>query len=155
MSLALQTDSLLSEPPGKPWIIYNLIYLFHAKVWKETKYPSTDERIKKMWCIHRQILFSWAPKSLQMVTAAMKLKDACSFEEKLKPRQHIKKQRLHFADKGLYSQSYFFFFSAVVYKCESWTIKKAEHLRIDAFWTVVLENSWESLGLQGDQTSQS
>ena len=27
--------------------------------------------------------FFWAPKSLQMVTAAMKLKDACSFEEKL------------------------------------------------------------------------
>ena len=27
--------------------------------------------------------FSWAPKSLQMVTAAMKLKDACSLEEKL------------------------------------------------------------------------
>ena len=29
------------------------------------------------------ILFSWAPKSLQMVTAAMKLKDSCSLEEKL------------------------------------------------------------------------
>ena len=28
-------------------------------------------------------LFSWAPKSLQLVTAAMKLKDACSLEEKL------------------------------------------------------------------------
>ena len=28
-------------------------------------------------------LFSWAPKSLQSVTAAMKLKDACSLEEKL------------------------------------------------------------------------
>ena len=28
-------------------------------------------------------LFSWAPKSLQMVTVAMKLKDACSLEEKL------------------------------------------------------------------------
>ena len=28
-------------------------------------------------------LFSWAPKSLQMMTAAMKLKDACSLEEKL------------------------------------------------------------------------
>ena len=28
-------------------------------------------------------LFSWAPKSLQMVTTAMKLKDACSLEEKL------------------------------------------------------------------------
>ena len=32
-----------------------------------------------------QILFSWAPKSLQMVTAAMKLKDACSLEEKQWP----------------------------------------------------------------------
>ena len=35
--------------------------------------------ILKQW----QILFSWAPKSLQTVTAAMKLKDACSLEEKL------------------------------------------------------------------------
>ena len=33
----------------------------------------------KQW----QTLFSWTPKSLQMVTAAMKLKDACSLEEKL------------------------------------------------------------------------
>ena len=39
-------------------------------------------------------LFSWAPELLQMVTAAMKLKDACSLEETYdKPRQHIKKQR--------------------------------------------------------------
>ena len=30
-----------------------------------------------------ETLFSWAPKSLQMVTAAMKLKDACSLEKKL------------------------------------------------------------------------
>ena len=30
-----------------------------------------------------QILFSWAPESLEMVTAAMKLKDTCSSEEKL------------------------------------------------------------------------
>ena len=33
----------------------------------------------------RQTLFFWAPKSLQMVTAAMKLKDAYSLEEKLWP----------------------------------------------------------------------
>ena len=32
-----------------------------------------------------QTLFLWAPKSLQMVTAAVKLKDACSLEEKLQP----------------------------------------------------------------------
>ena len=35
----------------------------------------------KQW----ETLFSWAPKSLQMVTAAMKLKDACSLKEKLWP----------------------------------------------------------------------
>ena len=38
----------------------------------------------KQWK-HWQTLFSWAPKSLQMMTAAMKLKDACSLEEKLWP----------------------------------------------------------------------
>ena len=36
----------------------------------------------KQWK-HCQTLFSWAPKSLKMVTAAMKLKDACSLEGKL------------------------------------------------------------------------
>ena len=54
-------------------------------------------------------IFSWAPKSLQMVTAVMKLKDVCSLEESYdKPRQHIKKQRRYFTDKGLYHQSYGF-----------------------------------------------
>ena len=48
-------------------------------------------------------------KLLQMVTAAMKLKDACSLEENLwPPRQHIKKQRHYFANKGLFSQGYGF-----------------------------------------------
>ena len=36
--------------------------------------------------------FSWAPKSLQMVTVTMKFKDACSLEEKLS-RQHIKSRQ--------------------------------------------------------------
>ena len=49
-----------------------------------------------------------APKSLQMVIAAMKLKDAYSLEGKFwQPRQHIKKQML-FTNKGLSSQSYGF-----------------------------------------------
>ena len=48
-----------------------------------------------------------------------------------KTRLHINKQRHHFADKGLYSQSYGF--SSLMYGCESWTIKTAEHQRIDAF----------------------
>ena len=40
-----------------------------------------------------------------------------------KPRQCIEKWRHHFVDKGPYSQ----------YRCESWTIKKAEHQKIYAF----------------------
>ena len=48
-------------------------------------------------------------KSLQMVTVAMKLKDTCSLEENYgKPRQHIKKQRHYFTDKGPSSQGYGF-----------------------------------------------
>ena len=54
-------------------------------------------------------LFSWAPKSLQMVAVAMKLKDACFLEEgDGKYRQCIKKQRHYFAGKGPSSQSYGF-----------------------------------------------
>ena len=56
----------------------------------------------------RDFIFG-APKSLQMVTAASKLKDACSLGESYdQPRQHIKKQRPYFASKGLSSQSYGF-----------------------------------------------
>ena len=59
-------------------------------------------------------LFWRAPNSLQMVTAAIKLKDACSLEKSYdQPRQHIKKERHHFADKGLSSQSYGFSISYV------------------------------------------
>ena len=55
-----------------------------------------------------QILFSWAPKSMQMVNAAMKLKDVPWKKSYDKPRQLIKKQKRHFAVKSLYSQSYGF-----------------------------------------------
>ena len=46
-------------------------------------------------------------------------------------------------------------FPVVMYGCESWTIKKAEHWRIDALNCGVGEDSWESLGLQGDPISPS
>ena len=52
----------------------------------------------------------------------------------------IKKQKHHFADKGLCSQSYGF---SSMYVCESWTVKKAEHWKIDGF-KLVLENTLES-----------
>ena len=47
------------------------------------------------------------------------------------PRQHIKKQRYYFANKALSSQT--MIFPVVMYGYESWTIKKVEHQRIDAF----------------------
>ena len=84
----------------------------------------------KQWKQWQTLLFG-APKSLQMVTATKKLKDACSFEESYdKPRQCIKKQRHHLAAKGLYSQSYGFSSSHVR---ESWSIRKAERRWTDAF----------------------
>ena len=88
-------------------------------------------------------LFFWAPKSLQMVIAAMKLKDTCSLEGKLcQPRQHIKNQRHYFANKGPSSQGYGFSSSHVWmweldYK-EGWAQKNW------CFWTVVLEKTLES-----------
>ena len=46
-------------------------------------------------------------------------------------------------------------FPVVMYGGESWTVKKAEHRRIDALNCGVGEDSRESLGLQGDPTSPS
>ena len=51
-------------------------------------------------------LFLGAPKSLQVVSAAMRLKDTPWKESYDQPRQHIKKQRHYFASKGPSSQGY-------------------------------------------------
>ena len=90
-----------------------------------------------------QTLFWRAPKSLQMVIAAMKLKDACSWKKSYDQfRQHIKKQRHYFANKGLSSQSYGFSSShAWIWELnskESWVLKNW------CFWTMVLEKTLES-----------
>ena len=57
---------------------------------------------------NRQTLFSWAPKPLWMVTAAMKLKEAPQKKSYDKPRQRTEKQRHHFADRDPYSESFGF-----------------------------------------------
>ena len=68
-------------------------------------------------------LFSWVPKSLRCSHEIAPWKK--SYDQ---PRQCIKKQRHHFANKGLYNENYSFSCKDVVmYGCESWTIKKAEH----------------------------
>ena len=95
----------------------------------------------------------------------MKLKDACSLEEKLwqkkkkekkscdKRRQYIKKQRHNFADKGLSGQSYGFSSSHVwMWELDYKEILSAEELML--LNCGAGEDSKESLGLQGEQTSQ-
>ena len=53
-----------------------------------------------------ETLFFWAPKSLQMVTAAMKLKDTSWKKSYDQPIQHIKKQRHYYVNRGPSSQGY-------------------------------------------------
>ena len=73
----------------------------------------------------------------------MKLKDVCFWKKSYdNPKQHIKKQRHYFADKGLSSQSYGFYSSHAwmwdLGHKESWVLKNW------CFWTVVLEKTLES-----------
>ena len=89
-----------------------------------------------------------ALKSLQTVTAAMKLKDTCSFTRKamtnidsiLKSRDISLLAKVHLVKAVV--------FPVVMYGCESWTIKKAKHQRIDAFelwcWRRLLRVPWTS-----------
>ena len=78
-------------------------------------------------------LFFWAPKSLQMVTAAMKIKRCLLLGRKvmtdldsiLKSRDIVSPTKVHLVKAMV--------FPAVMYGCESWAIKKAECQRTDAF----------------------
>ena len=91
-------------------------------------------------------LYFWgAPKLLQIVTAAMKLKDTCSLEEKLWPTWTAYWK----ADITLQTKAHLvkaMVFPVVMYGCETWTLKKAEHRRIDAFelwcWRRLLRVPW-------------
>ena len=89
-----------------------------------------------------QTLFLGAPKSLQMVIAAMKLRDTPWKESYDQPRQHVKKQKHYFANKGPFSWGCGFSSGHVWmweldYK-ESWVPKNW------CFWSVVLEKTLES-----------
>ena len=89
-------------------------------------------------------LFSWAPKLLQKVAAAMKLEDTCSLERKaLANLDSILKSRdITLPTKVCIVNA--MFSPVIMYRCEIWTIKEAECWRIDDFG----EDSGESLGLK-------
>ena len=70
-----------------------------------------------------RLYFFWAPKSLQMVIAAMKLKDAYSLEGVMTKLDSIFKSRdITLPTKVRLVKT----FPVVMYGCESWTVKKAE-----------------------------
>ena len=81
-----------------------------------------------------------------MVTTAIKLKDACSLEEKLwsKIDSILKSRDITLPTKVNLVKALVFL--VVIYECESWTIKKAEHRRIDTFelwfWRRLLRVPW-------------
>ena len=88
-----------------------------------------------------QILFSWAPESLWTVTAAMKFKSICSLEGELWEtyKSYLK------TDITLPKKVHIFkviIYPVVTYECESWTIKKTEHWRIDAFKLWCWRSHW-------------
>ena len=90
-------------------------------------------------------LYLGAPKSLQMVTAIMKLKDTYSLEEIMTNLDSIFKSR----DITLPTKVHLvktMVFPVVMYGCERWTVKKAERRRIDAFelwcWRRCLRVPW-------------
>ena len=104
--------------------------------------PITSWQMRKQW----ETLFVWAPKSLQMVTTAMKLKNACSLEEKLWPTWDsiLKSRDITLPTKVCLVKA--MVFPVVMYGCERWTIKKAKHWRSDAFqlwgWRRLLGVPW-------------
>ena len=88
----------------------------------------------------------WAPKPPRMVTAAMKLEDAWLFGRKAmtNPDSILKSRDSTLPTKVQVVKA--MFFPLVMYGCESWTRKKAEHERIDAFelwcWRRLLKVPW-------------
>ena len=78
------------------------------------------------------------------MTKAMELKDACSLEEKLWPNSILKSRDITLPTKVCLVKP--MVFPVVMYECESWTLKKAECKRIDAFelwcWRRLLRVPW-------------
>ena len=87
-----------------------------------------------------QTLFFWAPKSLQMMIAAILLgrKVMTNLDSIFKSRDITLPTKVHLVKAMV--------FLVVIYGCESWNVKKAEHQRIDAFelwcWRRLLRVPW-------------
>ena len=116
---------------------------------QKTKFMASDPITFGKWMGKQwkqwETLILGAPKSLQMVTVAMKLrhlllgrKAMINLDSILKSRDITLPTKIHLVKAMV--------FALVMYGCESWTIKKAEHRRIDAFelwcWRRLLRVPW-------------
>ena len=109
--------------------------------------PITSWQIDRGTMEQGQILFSWAPKSLQMVTVAMKLrylllgrKAMTNIDSTLKSRDITLSTKVRLVKAKV--------FAVVMHGRKSWTIKKAECQSIDAFelrcWRRLLRVPWNA-----------
>ena len=126
---------------------------------KESEKDYLNTKVRKLWSWHLvpslhgkqwQTLFSWAPKSLQIVTATMKLKDTCFLKKSYDQPWQLLKSNI--TNKGSSSESYGFSSSHIwmwelEYK-EGWAPKNW------CFWSVVLGKTCKFLGLQEDSVCQ-
>ena len=94
----------------------------------------------------REFIFFWDPKSLQMVTAAMKRCLLLRRKIMTNLDSILKGKDLALPKPVCLIKAAYMTFPVVMYGCESWTIKKAEHQRIDAFelwcWGRLLRVPW-------------
>ena len=102
-----------------------------AKTWKQHKCPSTGKWIKNMW----HILIS---THIYIYACILGRKVMTNLGSIFKSRDIILPTKVHLV-KAM-------FFPVAIYWCESWTMKKAEHQRIDAFelwcWRRLLRVPW-------------
>ena len=143
-------QELLSERHPYPW---QLLLLFPISM------GSLEERT---WLLGRKLDW-WPQASSQLLTHSffcsgsihwsMTCCHLMTFQKESydKPRQCIESKDISFPTKVCIVKA--MVFPVVMYGCESWTIKKAEHQRISN--SGAREDSWESLGLQGDQITES
>ena len=133
-----------------------------VKIKKESEKAGIKLNIQKTKIIATGLITSWRIERETMETVTdfiflgskITVDGNCSHEIKRhlllwkkscdKTRQHIKKQKHYFANKDPYSQT--MIFPVIMYGCESWTIRKTEHQRIDAFepwcWGRLLRVPW-------------
>ena len=132
-------------------LFYVLVFFWPGGMW-DLIFPIRDQT--NTLCTGRQSLNHWTTREVPMVALSVDKSRPLMFFFFLNFLFCVGKQRHYSADKGPYIVKAMVF-PVVPYGCESWTIKKAECQRIDALELWCWRRLLESLGQQGDQTSQS